>query len=203
MPPLPPRETRSVAARIAPSADGKTLTGYAAVWDAPTEISEYGFRFTEVVRRGAFARALAAAGADVLCAVNHDPLEHLLGRSASGTATFAEDDHGLTFAVSLPDTEAGREARELARRGDLVGASFMFSVPPGGDRWVNPSFRELLDVDLYEAGPVVTPAYAATSLALRARAAAAPPAAPPAGPPAGTPLDTLRRRLALVLKPRG
>lgn len=192
MPPLPPRESRSYAGRMEPSADGKTLTGYAAVWDSPTEICEWGFRFTEVVRKGAFARTLGS-GADVLCSLNHDPAEHLLGRSSSGTAKFAEDDTGLRFEVLLPETEAGREVRELARRGDLVGASFLFGCGSGGDRWTSPTYRELVDVDLFEAGPVVTPAYAATSLALRSKAAAA---------PTGTPLDVLRRRLALVLKPR-
>lgn len=184
------REVRTVAARFDGSADGKTLTGYAAVFDSPTEIVEWGFRFTETVRPGAFKRTLAAGG-DVLCCFQHDP-GRFLGRSSSGTATFSEDDRGLRFAVTLPDTPAGNEVRELVRRGDLNGASFSFSVPSGGDQWSSPTFRELVDVDLYEAGPVLTPAYDSTSVGLRANR-----------PPPATPNDVLRLRLAIAAKRPG
>lgn len=180
------RESRSLTTRIEPAEGGKRLAGYAAVWDSPAEISEWGHRFTEVIRKGAFARSLKSGG-DVLVTFNHSA-DQLLGRTSSGTASFTEDGHGLRFEVELPDTETGREVRELARRGDLAGASFSFRVPKGGDRWADDTHRELLDLDLLEAGPVVTPAYAATSLALRRRGAEAPPLVP------------LRLRLALLLK---
>lgn len=144
--------------------EGRNLIGYAAVWDAPTLIREGGRTFTELVRRSAFARSLKAGG-DVLCCFNHSP-HHLLGRTSSGTLKVTADDTGLRFDVELPDTITGNEVRELASRGDLRGASFAFSVPQGGDKWSG-STRELVDVTLVECGPVVAPAYQATSVGLR------------------------------------
>jgi len=142
--------------------DGKRLVGWAAVWDAPTTITERGRTFTEIVRRGAFTRALRQTP-DILCCFNHD-LNRLLGRTASRTLTVTEDDYGLRFEVLLPDTDTGNEVRELAARGDLCGASFAFTVRK--DNWLEGT-RELQDVDIYELGPVVTPAYSATTVGLR------------------------------------
>jgi len=142
--------------------DGKRLVGYAAVWNAPTTIREAGRTFVEIVRKGAFSRALRQTP-DILCCFNHD-MNRLLGRTASGTLTVSEDDHGLKFEVLLPDTDTGNEVRELASRGDLSGASFAFTVRK--DNWADGT-RELQDVDLFECGPVVTPAYEATVVGLR------------------------------------
>lgn len=142
--------------------EGKRLVGYAAVWDAPTTIAEEGRTFTEVVRRGAFSRALKGSP-DIVCCYNHDA-NRLLGRTTAKTLEIAEDEHGLRFEVELPDTPTGNEVRELASRGDLQGASFAFSVR--NDVWIKGT-RELRDVDLYELGPVVTPAYSATAVGLR------------------------------------
>ncbi len=157
------REVRTIAARYTvPTDGGRTLTGYAAVWDSPAAITDYWGTFTEVVKRGAFARTLAAGG-DVLCCLNHSA-DRLLGRTASGTATFAEDATGLAFRVELADTRDGNEVLTMVRRGDLNGASFAFRCAAGGDHWTSPYDRELVDLDLYEAGPVVTPAYVAGRL---------------------------------------
>lgn len=186
------RELRSFCGRLTPSADGNTLGGYAAVFDQPAEIAEWGFRFTEVVKPGAFKRTLAAGG-DVLCCLNHNA-GALLGRTASGTATFREDAVGLRFEVTLPDTPTGNEVRGLVKRGDLAGASFSFSVPGGGERWPSPNFRELLDIDLYEGGPVVTPAYTTTSLDLRSAVGEKRRRHPLEE------LELLRKRLALAMK---
>lgn len=158
-------EFRRAATELRISEDSKQLVGYAAVFDAPAEILEWGFRFTEVVRPGAFARSLAS-NPDILCTFEHT-FAKLLGRTASGTAKFTEDKRGLRFEVTLTENGTGAEVRELVRRGDLRGASFMFSVPSGGDKWTAPTFRELVDVNLIEAGPVVNPAYESTSLGLR------------------------------------
>jgi HK97 family phage prohead protease len=155
-------ERRSLPAEFA--AEGNRLTGYAAVWDSPTEIREGGRVFTEVVRRGAFRNALDGGG-DIICTFNHD-VNRLLGRTSVGTLKLAEDDKGLRFAVQLPDTATGQEVRALVERGDLKGASFMFAVGKGGDRWEG-SKRELLSVQLFELGPVVVPAYPSTSVGLR------------------------------------
>ena len=143
-------------------AAGRELVGHAAVWDSPARIGA----FVETVKRGAFARTLAS-GADVACLVDHDG-GRLLGRTASGTLHLAEDGRGLAFTVRVPQTSLGDDVLELARRGDLGGASFGFTVPPGGDAWPAADRRELRSVALAEVSIVsFRPAYAGTSVAAR------------------------------------
>ncbi|OWK37895.1 Phage head maturation protease [Fimbriiglobus ruber] len=140
------------------------LTGYAAVWDSPTRITEGGRSFTEVVRRGAF-RSAVESKADIIATFNHDP-SRLLGRTSAGTLRLHEDDRGLRFEIDLPDHAS--DIKEMVDRGDLNGASFTFRPKAGGDNW-NGDTRELTNLFLYELGPVAMPAYTATSLALRSK----------------------------------
>jgi HK97 family phage prohead protease len=142
------------------------LWGYAAIFNSPTEIRDYGRTFTEVVRPGAFQRTLGE-NKDILCCYNHD-VNKLLGRTSSQTLNIREDKVGLYFEVLLPDTQTGNEVRELALRGDLLGASFTFTVPEKGESWASDT-RELTDIDLYELGPVVLPAYQTTKLGMRSK----------------------------------
>lgn len=163
----PTRSPNGVETRAALElrAAGRKLEGYAAVWDTPARIGG----FTETIRRGAFARSLAAPGRDVLCLVDHD-MTRVLGRTASGTLRLAEDTRGLHFELDAPDTQLGRDVLELARRGDLGGCSFGFRVPPNGDTWPSRDTRELRAVDLLEVSIVAAwPAYSATTVAARAR----------------------------------
>lgn len=158
-------------------ATGLRLEGYAALFDVPSQPLQaeendardgaYGMQFTEIIRRGAFTRALAASQ-DVRCLWNHE-CEYPLGRTASGTLTLREDDMGLFFSCALPDTSLGRDVVELVRRGDVNQASFAFRAV--ADRWSGTAatgyVRELLDCDLYDVSAVTYPAYAQTSLAIR------------------------------------
>lgn len=157
-------EQRSI--RTSYDSQENKLWGYAAIFDTPTEIREYGRTFTEIVRRGAFQRSLGE-NKDIICTFNHD-VGKLLGRTSSQTLTIKEDKVGLYFEVVLsPEIETHREVRELALRGDLLGASFTFAVPkPEGEAWAS-NTRELKDLDLFELGPVVMPAYKDTKLGMR------------------------------------
>lgn len=155
-------ETRSILSNF--QHDGNRLAGYAAVWDSPAVVTENGRTFTEIVRRGAFTKAIESK-ADIIATFNHDA-GRLLGRTASGTLRLHEDAHGLRFEVDLPASAA--DLKELVARGDVKGASFMFQVRKGGEAW-DGSTRELRDVFLYELGPVALPAYPATSVGLRSK----------------------------------
>jgi uncharacterized protein len=160
-------------------ADGKRLTGLAAVYDSPTQIVDGRKSYTEIIRRGAFRNALASGG-DIIATFNHDP-SRLLGRTSSGTLTLRDTDAGLEFSIDLP--EHASDVREMVARGDITGASFTFGVRHGGQKWTDNQHRELTDLYLAEVGPVVTPAYAATSVALRS-----------------APLDIYRLRIELAEK---
>jgi HK97 family phage prohead protease len=142
--------------------DGNKLVGFSAMFNTPTEIHERGRKFIETIAPGAFLRSLMNSK-DVLCCFNHDP-NRLLGRTSSRTMTIKETEQGLYFEVDLPDTPTGNEVKVLTQRGDLRGASFTFSVKK--DTW-DGNKRTLNEVDVIECGPVVMPAYEATSVALR------------------------------------
>jgi HK97 family phage prohead protease len=158
-------------------ATGLRLEGYAALFDVPSQPLQseeddsrngtYGMEFVEIIRRGAFTRALAASQ-DVRCLWNHEA-ESPLGRTASGTLTLREDGTGLYFSCSLPDTSLGRDVAELVRRGDVNQASFAFRAVQ--DRWSGSGstgyVRELLDCDLFDVSAVTYPAYQQTSVAVR------------------------------------
>lgn len=145
------------------TATGRKLHGYIAKFDSPTRIGS----FTEIIRRGAFARTLSA-GVDIVALADHDPAK-VLGRTRSRTLELHEDDTGLAFTLSMPDTATGRDLIALAERGDLGGASFGFVVPDGGDSW-NGNSRELRAVNLHEVSIVQSwPAYGDTEVSLRSR----------------------------------
>jgi len=150
-------EKRSIPTKF--NHEGRKLWGYAAVWDSPTIIHEGRRNYTEIVRRSAFA----TISQDVICTFNHDPSK-LLGRVSSGTLQLKQDEHGLRFEVDLPDTATGQEVRQLAERGEITAASFAFAVK--SDKW-NKDTRELLDLDLFELGPVALAAYPQTEIGLR------------------------------------
>ena len=159
-------ERRTFTAEIRAAAEGRTLAGYAAVFNSRSQ--DLG-GFVEVIRPGAFAGALAG---DVRALWNHDS-NHVLGRTKNGTLRLREDDHGLYMEVDLPDTAMGRDVHEMVRRGDVDQMSFAFAVNKGGDEWRKENgqqVRELIDVILYDVSPVAYPAYEATSVSARALA---------------------------------
>lgn len=146
------------------TAKGKTLSGYAAVFDSEANLGT----FNEVIRPGAFAKSLAT-GSNVRALSNHDK-NALLGTTRGGTLQLREDGTGLAFTLSLPDTTHGRDLTELVQRGDVSGCSFGFIVPDGGDRWETRGdimLRELLQIDLREVTLTSDPAYQDTTVAMR------------------------------------
>jgi len=136
---------------------GMTFTGYAAVFDAPSEP----LPFTERIAPGAFKRSLQSRN-DVKLLWNHDS-GTVLGSTRAGTLRLEEDNVGLRVSADLPDTQAGRDAAYLIKRGDVDSMSFGFSVPKGGDEWVSANERVLNSVRLFETSIVAFPAYAQTA----------------------------------------
>lgn len=144
--------------------EGRTLSGYAAIYDAPSRpISEHGRRFVERIERGAFDASLAG---DVKLYYNHDA-SMPLARSRSGTLTLASDSRGLKFNASLPETSLGNDVRTLIERGDLSGEmSFGFFVEE--DAWSKDrTERSVKRAKLVEISIVQDAAYPQTTSALR------------------------------------
>ena len=136
---------------------GMTFTGYAAVFDAPSQP----LPFVERIAPGAFKRSLQSRN-DIKLLWNHDS-GIVLGSTRAGTLRLEEDNVGLRVSADLPDTQAGRDAAYLIKRGDVDSMSFGFSVPKGGDEWVSDNERVLKSVRLFEASVVSFPAYAQTA----------------------------------------
>lgn len=148
----------SFEVREAPNGNGMTFTGYAAVFNSPSEP----LPFREKIAPGAFRRSLRARN-DIKLFWNHDT-GIVLGSTRAGTLRLEEDSIGLRVSADLPDTQAGRDAAYLIRRGDIDSMSFGFSVPPGGDEWSSDGTeRTLKSVRLFEASIVSMPAYSATA----------------------------------------
>jgi len=154
-------ETRTQATnfevREADNGSGMTFSGYAAVFNSPSEP----LPFRERIAPGAFKRSLRARN-DIKLLWNHET-GAVLGSTRAGTLRLEEDAHGLRVSADLPDTSAGRDAAYLLKRGDIDSMSFGFSVPSGGDDWsADGQERTLNSVRLHEVSIVAFPAYAAT-----------------------------------------
>lgn len=154
-------ERRAAAASL--TGDGKTIAGYAAVFNSPADIGDM---WTEVITPGAFTDTLRS-GQDVLALYSHE-IERLLGRQSAGTLRLSEDDKGLAVEIDLPDTSDGRDVGVLVQRGDLKGMSFGFSVTKQEwDETVTPPKRTIMAVDLREVTVTADPAYEDTEIGMR------------------------------------
>ncbi|MEW8684065.1 MAG: HK97 family phage prohead protease [Candidatus Thiodiazotropha endolucinida] len=141
------------------------LVGYAAVFNARSR--DLG-GFTESVRPGAFRRSLSNAD-NIMALYDHDG-KSVLGRVGAGTLKLEEDQRGLRFEINLPPTTVGKDLAALVERQDVAGASFAFTVPKGGDTWLNEGrkvHRELNEVNLHEITITADPAYLDTTVAKR------------------------------------
>lgn len=165
--------------------DGRTLEGYAAVFGTPTRIDSWEGGFDEEIARGAFRKTLKA---------RTPVLQFDHGRDArTGSVPIGsmddirEDDRGLFIRARLFDNAVVEPIRQAIEGGAIDGMSFRFSVIRDEWRDVNgklvksddvgellwnpgdrgPLKRTIREVDLYEAGPVVFPAYDATTVGVR------------------------------------
>lgn len=122
--------------------------------------------FVEVIEQGAFSDHLAS-GPDVRALFEHDGKE-LLGRTTSGTLKLIESTSGVSVEIDPPNTRSGNDCKELVGRGDISGMSFGFIATK--DRWdfnAVPAIRYVLRAELKEVTVTATPAYKASSVALR------------------------------------
>lgn len=163
---------RSVSFRAEPSDDGLTLEGYAAVFGARTTIDSWEGTFTEEVAKGAFKRSIGQRTP----ILQFDHGQHpLIGSMPIGVIrSIREDDHGLKVRARLSDNWLIEPVRDAIRDGAITGMSFRFRVI--ADKWSRGGdmpHRTIREVELYEAGPVVFPAYEQTSVGVRSRNVAA------------------------------
>lgn len=150
------------------SNDGKTLGGYAVLFDTESRtIQEMGRTFKEVIKRGAFD-INASEDHDVKLYFNHDT-SMPLARQRNGSLRLFEDAKGIRFEADLPDTTLANDVRELLHKGTLSGEmSFGFSVRK--DKWEKHTGLDRRTVEegkLYEISVVTDAAYPQTHSQLR------------------------------------
>jgi HK97 family phage prohead protease len=157
----PEIRTNSVDFEVRAEGDGMSFTGYASVFNSPSE--DLG-GFIEYVAPGAFKRSLQSRN-EVKLLWNHDsgePLASLRG----GTMQLVEDNRGLKVTAQLPNTTRGRDIAELLRTKVIDSMSFGFNVIK--DSWsTNGQTRTLESVRLFEVSIVSFPAYEATTAQVR------------------------------------
>lgn len=169
----PRRELRAtghnVHLRAAEDGDGYLFSGYATVFDAPYEVSDFLGDYRETIRTGAFSRTLNN-GADVRLLLNHDGVP--LARTKSGTLTLSQDDTGLWCEARLDaQSTLVRDIKSAMDRGDLDQMSFAFRATR--QEW-NEDYtsRDITEAQLYDVSIVTYPANPATSASMRSAIAA-------------------------------
>ena len=142
---------------------GETVArGYAAVFNSDTSIGDY---WIERFAIGAFAKWLREN--DVVALHSHER-SRVVGRMSAGTLTVREDDKGLAFENTLPDTTDGRDLGVLIGRGDIKGMSFAFrATKEEWDETTDPPTRTILEAKLFEITYTAFPAYPSTEVGLR------------------------------------
>ena len=120
------------------------FAGYAALFDRVD-------RGGDVIRKGAFARAVAAGAERLPLLWQHDP-----ARPVGRIERIAEDSRGLRVIARLSAAQAGREAAALVAEGALSGLSFGYRVRDGRPRSPRGG-REISDLDLVEISLVTFP----------------------------------------------
>jgi HK97 family phage prohead protease len=148
-----------------------TIVGYGAVFNS--ESRNLG-GFVETVHPSAFDDVLST-NPDVLGLYNHDK-NKLLARSSNGSLKLTVDPYGLRYEMSLPATRDAEDVATMVKERLVTGSSFAFAVRKnGGDVWSTDERgirrREIRSIGLLEdVGPVVRPAYDASSVVVSRRA---------------------------------
>jgi len=118
------------------------FAGYAAIFDRPDSSGD-------IVRKGAFARAIATGGKGLPLLWQHDAAKPI-----GVIETLAEDERGLRIIGRLNDQAAvAREAASLLKERAVDGLSFGYRVRQS----IAGANRQLTDLDLVEVSLVTFP----------------------------------------------
>jgi HK97 family phage prohead protease len=166
--------------------DGRTLEGYAAVFNTPTMIQSWDGEYNEQIAPGAFKRTLRSA--TPVLQFDHGRDQRTGTVPIGSIDDLSEDDQGLSVRARLFDNPVVEPIRQAIAGKAITGMSFRFQVAE--EQWTDaagakvkageldqllwnpgargPLLRTITRVDpLFELGPVVFPAYDSTSVGVR------------------------------------
>lgn len=139
--------------------DGRTVYGIAIPFDQEARVNDGFGPYTEVFRRGAFAKTIAERGDKVKLLVNHDMKRLPIGKAIK----LREESVGLLAEFKVSATREGDEALELIRDGVLDAFSVGFSSVK--HREVRTGVIERTEVRLREISATPFPAYEGAAIA--------------------------------------
>jgi len=165
-------EKRSFDTRIAYSKEDHNevrLRGlaipYGELSDNPISGLRAGVR--ERILPGAFTKSLES-GRDVMMLWNHE-LKYIFGRTKRGTLALNEDERGVSFTNSPPDSGWAKDLLPSIKRGDYSNMSFRFKDDVKADMTLEDGkyVRNVKQATLYEISLVPYAVYETTSVGLR------------------------------------
>lgn len=142
------------------------LVGYVVKWNSRSQLI-WG-EFHEQFMPKAFSQSLAAQP-DIRALFEHDD-KALLGRTTSKTLILNEDDIGLRFELTPPETQLGRDLLVSVGRGDIRGMSFGFmATSESWDFNQDPCLRTVNSAELFEVTVTSMPAYKESDIQIAKR----------------------------------
>jgi HK97 family phage prohead protease len=145
------------------SGDGRTLVGLAVPYDVELDVSDWWDDYTEVFRKGSFARTIKGRPHPVPLLVSHERRALPIGAATELT----EEDDGLHAAFHLSNTPKADEVLALVLDDAISGLSIGFEpvvhTVTEGPKRTPPSGRDLherTEVVLREVSVCNFPAYA-------------------------------------------
>jgi uncharacterized protein len=147
---------------------GKYIEGYAMKWEQLSQPLGWFSKFREKFKKGAFRDYLSGSNTDTKFLIGHN-ISQVLGRKKNNTLELSEDDKGLFFRLTLPDTTAGIDTYKSVKRGDVDKISVGFT--PLQQEWDETDEedvkRTITKANLPEISLTAWPAYEQTSASAR------------------------------------
>jgi HK97 family phage prohead protease len=140
--------------------DGRTVHGIIVPFDQETRVNDGWGPYTEVIKRGAFAKTIAQRESPCKLCINHDKTVRL----PVGVATkLREESGGVYGEFRIARTQEGNDALELIRDG--VVDSFSVGMIPIKEHEKRRGYVERTEVKLTETSLVSFPAYVGARIA--------------------------------------
>ena len=156
--------------------DDMIISGISPTYNTRSvDLSWFGTGYYETIAPGAARASLDNRDIDLVALWSHQS-SAVLGRRSAGTLRAVEADDGVHFEIDLGDTQAGRDAALMVRRGDVNAASFGMRIVEDRVAPLDPDdleagvLRTITELELYEVSPVAFPAYPANPVSARSEA---------------------------------
>ena len=165
----------AVSFRASEDVEGEVVRGYAARFNSPTILYDWGEeRWEETIQPGFFNNVLED---DVRCLIDHESAK-VLARSAAGNLRFGQDDVGLWYEFTPQGQSYAEDLVINLRNGNISQSSFGFLINKDGHGYEEKSEGNVLVVkrtlkadgcrQLLDVSPVTYPAYKSTDVGLKA-----------------------------------